>query len=135
MKYLALMISDSGRVLKEIPMLKGLTKDDTPKEFAYIGDNKAIRNSDIDKFISIIKEAHWHINLALGREKELIDDFSKAINFKNEAHMYATNFYWYLSDILKEFKEIEILEVLHPLLGCKDNDEFLKKYWRINPFL
>ena len=42
MKHLALMIIDSGSALRETPMLKGVKKDDTPKEFAYIGFHKAI---------------------------------------------------------------------------------------------
>ncbi len=132
MKELALMIIDSGSKLKEIPMLHNISKDETPKEFAYIGCNKAIRNSDIDKFISIIKEARFYIDMAL--EKVTVLKFRNGsvpyMRYSNKAWEYADNFHDYLSFILFEFKELEILEVLHPLLGCRDSEKFINKYWR-----
>lgn len=128
MKYLALMISDSGRVLKEIPMLKGLTKDDTPKEFAYIGDHKAIYWGDTEKFVEMIKEAHYHIDKALKEVKGKSRFVVERKKYRNKAWDYALAFEFYLKDILEEFKELEVLEVLHPLLGCKNNDRFIDKY-------
>ena len=128
MKYLALMISDSGRVLKEIPMLKGLAKDDTPKEFAYIGGHKAIYWEDTEKFVEKIKEAHYHIDEALKEVKAKSRFVVERKKYRNKAWDYALAFEFYLKDILEEFKELEILEVLHPLLGCKNNDKFIDKY-------
>lgn len=129
MKYLALMISDSGRVLNEIPMLKGVKKDDTPKEFAYIGSHKAIYWDDVEKFVEKIKEAHYYIDKAL---KEATNSKIKFVlerkQYRNKAWDYALAFEFYLKDILEEFKELEVLEVLHPLLGCKNNDKFIDKY-------
>lgn len=130
MKMLALMISDSGRVLNEIPMLHNIKKDDTPKEFAYIGFHKAILWEDTEKFVEAIKEAHYYIDKAL---KEATNSKIKLAlerkEYRNKAWDYALAFEFYLNDILKEFKELKILEALHPLLSC-DSESFLNKYWR-----
>jgi hypothetical protein len=130
MRILALMISDSGRVLKEIPMLHNIKKDDTPKEFAYIGFHKAIYKKDTEKFVEKIKEAHYYIDKAL---KEATNSKVKFVleekKYRNKAWDYALAFEFYLNDILKEFKELEILKALHPLLSC-DSESFLNKYWR-----
>ena len=130
MKYLALMISDSGSVLNEIPMLKGVKKDDTPKEFAYIGWHKAIFWEDTEKFVEKIKEAHYYIDKALKEATNSKIKFTlERKEYRNKAWDYALAFEFYLNDILEEFKELEILKALHPLLGC-DSESFLNKYWR-----
>ena len=128
MKYLALMISDSGSVLKEIPMLHNIKKDDTPKEFAYIGFHKAILWEDTEKFVEKIKEAHYHIDEALKETNSKVKFVLEEKEYRNKAWDYALAFEFYLKDILEEFKELEVLEVLHPLLGCKNNDKFIDKY-------
>lgn len=129
MKYLALMISDSGSVLREIPMLKGVKKDDTPEEFAYIGFHKAIYWDDVESFVSAIEEAHYYIDKALKKVNGKSRFVVERKQYRNKAWDYALAFEFYLNDILKEFKELEILKALHPLLSC-DSESFLNKYWR-----
>lgn len=129
MKHLALMIIDSGSVLRETPMLKGVKKDDTPKEFAYIGFHKAIYWDDVERFVSAIKEAHYYIDMALKKVNGKSRFVVERKQYRNKAWDYALAFEFYLNDILKEFKELEILKALHPLLGC-DSESFLNKYWR-----
>ena len=129
MKHLALMIIDSGSVLRETPMLKGVKKDDTPKEFAYIGFHKAIYKKDTEKFVEKIKEAHYYIDMALKKINGKSRFVVERKQYRNKAWDYALAFEFYLNDILKEFKELEILKALHPLLGC-DSENFLNKYWR-----
>ena len=130
MYNVALMIIDSGRVLNEYPMIHNIEKENTPKGYVYIGSRRAIRESDVNEFIAAIKIAHSHIDEALKEITDLRFRFYPAPYTKNEnkAWEYAAVFQEYLIMVLFEFKELEIVKVVHPLLNC-NSESFLNNYW------
>ena len=130
MYNVALMIIDSGRVWNEYPMIHNIEKENTPKGYVYIGSRRAIRESDVKGFITAIKIAHSHIDGALKEITDLRFRFYPApyMKYENKAWEYAAVFQDYLIMVLFEFKELEIVKVVHPLLNY-NSESFLNNYW------